>query len=203
MIGAPNLSNIRTIMIGIRNPKKQISGDGDDGLSKCAEVWINELRLTDFDQRGGWAANARMTAKLADFGNVALSGRMSTLGFGTLDQGPTERQQETIYGYDLQSNFELGKFFGETARLRIPFYFGIAEEWKDPMFNPLDPDIEFDDALANLETNEERQKLKQITQDYTQRRGITSRMWRQPRSGFQTSASGLRCREFHRGLFLQ
>ena len=172
VIGAPNLSNIRTIMIGIRNPKKQISGDGDDGLSKCAEVWINELRLTDFDQRGGWAANARMTAKLADFGNVALSGRMSTLGFGTLDQGPTERQQETIYGYDLQSNFELGKFFGESARLRIPLYFGIAEEWKDPMFNPLDPDIEFDDALANLETNEERQKLKRIAQDYTQRRGI-------------------------------
>jgi cell surface protein SprA len=51
---------MRTIMIGIRNPKK----DGDEAnpgprtmvTSKCVEVWVNELRLTDFDQRGGWAA---------------------------------------------------------------------------------------------------------------------------------------------------
>ena len=172
VVGAPNLSNVRTIMIGVRNPKKRVAGDGDDGMPKCAEIWVNELRLTEFDQRGGWAANARMTAKLADFGNVAVSGRVSTLGFGSLDQGPTERQQETIYGYDVQSNFELGKFFGENARLRVPFYFGVAEEWKDPMFNPLDPDIEFADALANLETDEEREELKNIAQDYTLRRGV-------------------------------
>ncbi len=172
VVGAPNLSNVRTIMIGIRNPKKRIQGDGDDGLPKCAEVWVNELRMTEFDQRGGWAANARVSAKLADFGNVALSGRTSSIGFGSIDQSPTERQQERMYAYDLQTNFQLGKFFGDESRLRIPFYYGIAEEWKDPMFNPLDPDIEFDDALNNLESQAEQAELKRAAQDYTLRRGF-------------------------------
>jgi cell surface protein SprA len=58
-------------MIGIRNPKKTgPTADDDDGLPKCGTVWVNELRLTDFDEKGGWAANARVTAKLADFGTI-------------------------------------------------------------------------------------------------------------------------------------
>ncbi|HRQ86112.1 MAG TPA: cell surface protein SprA, partial [Flavobacteriales bacterium] len=60
VVGNPNLSQMNTIMIGIRNPKRD--GDQanpwapDDGTAKCVEVWVNELRLTDFDQQGGWAA---------------------------------------------------------------------------------------------------------------------------------------------------
>ncbi len=173
VVGAPNLSNVRTVMIGVRNPKKRrISDQGDDGLSKSVEVWVNELRLTEFDQRGGWAANARVAAKLADFANVSVSGRMSTVGFGSLDQSVTERQQEQIYAYDLQSSFELGKFFPKDYGLRIPMFFGTSEEWRNPQFNPLDPDIEFQDALNNLETDEEKQELREIAQDYTRRRSI-------------------------------
>ncbi|MDA8556816.1 hypothetical protein N9K77_01565 [bacterium] len=33
----------------------------DDGLEKCLEVWVNELRLSDFNENGGWAAIGRMT----------------------------------------------------------------------------------------------------------------------------------------------
>ncbi len=172
VVGAPNLSNVRTIMIGIRNPGKRLADDDDDGLSKSAEVWVNELRLTEFDERGGWAANARVATKLADFANVSLSGRMSTIGFGNLDQSATERQKEQIYAYDLQSSFELGKFFPKDYGLRIPVFFGISEEWHDPQFNPLDPDIEFDDALENLETNQGKKELKKIAQNYTRRRSI-------------------------------
>ena len=43
--GNPNLSSIRTIMIGVRNPK---AGNNpfrsDDGLPKSGEIWLNELR---------------------------------------------------------------------------------------------------------------------------------------------------------------
>ena len=53
VLGAPNLGNVRTIMIGVRNSKKRSLGSLDDGLDKCAEVWVNELRMTDFDNRGG------------------------------------------------------------------------------------------------------------------------------------------------------
>jgi cell surface protein SprA len=183
VIGAPNLSNVRTIMIGIRNPKKRAVNDGDDGLPKCAEVWVNELRLSDFDERGGWAANARLTAKLADFGNIAIVGNMSTVGFGALDMSVSERNQFELFSYDLQSNFEFGKFFPERAGLRIPVFFGIAEEWISPMFNPLDPDIEFRDALNNIENPGARDSLRFASQDYTRRRNFNVTNLRKERRG--------------------
>ena len=172
VIGSPNLSNVRTVMIGIRNPKKRTLNDGDDGQPKCAEVWVNELRLSEFDERGGWAANARITAKLADFGNVAVIGNMSTVGFGALDMGVNERNKFEKFSYDLQSNFEFGKFFPDRLGLKIPVFFGIAEEWITPQFNPLDPDIEFRDALNNIENPGARDSLRFASQDYVRRRNF-------------------------------
>ena len=84
--GTPNLANVRTIMIGVRNPKRTPSRPFDDGRDKCAEIWVNELRLTDFEEKGGWAANARVTAKLASLGTVTLTGNRKTIGFGGIEQ---------------------------------------------------------------------------------------------------------------------
>lgn len=183
VVGAPNLSNVRTIMIGVRNPKRRSVSSPDDGLSKCAEVWVNELRLSDFDQRGGWAANARVAAQLADFANISVSGRTSSIGFGSIDQTVSERNKFQMLAYDLQSSFELGKFFPQDVGLRIPMYFGTGEEWLNPQFNPLDPDIEFQDALDNLETQAERDELKEMSQDYTKRQSINFTNVRKDRVG--------------------
>ncbi len=188
VVGSPNLSNVRTILIGIRNPKKLGSLDPDDGLPKCAEVWVNELRLTDFDQRGGWAANARVTAKLADFANVSIASNTSSIGFGSLDQSVTERNKFQAAGYDLQTNFEMGKFFPQQTGIRVPLFFGYSEEWKNPQFNPLDPDIEFDAALENLQTQGERDSLKQASQDYVMRKNINLTNVRKERKGGSTRA---------------
>jgi cell surface protein SprA len=62
--GNPNLSNIRTIFIGVRNASGGDNHTYDDGLPKSAEIWFNELRLTDFKNEGGWAANARTQVSL-------------------------------------------------------------------------------------------------------------------------------------------
>ncbi|MGB0978629.1 MAG: cell surface protein SprA, partial [Croceimicrobium sp.] len=172
VVGAPNLGNVRTVLIGVRNPKKRFANDPDDGLSKNAEVWINELRLTDFDQEGGWAANARVAAKLADFANVSLTGSTSSIGWGSLDQSVSEFQQEQRYAYDLQTNVELGKFFNKDLGIRIPMFYGTSETWINPRFNPLDLDIEFDDAIDNIEDPGAQDSLRQATQDYTRRRSI-------------------------------
>ncbi len=183
VVGAPNLGNVRTILIGVRNPRKRLASDADPGTPVFAEVWINELRLTEFDQRGGWAANARVAAQLADFANISISGRTSSVGFGGIDQSVSERQKEQMVGYDFQSNFELGKFFSKESGLRVPMFFSQGEEWKNPQFNPLDPDIEFQDALDNLETNEDKETLKKIAQDYTQRKSINFTNVRKERTG--------------------
>ena len=183
VVGAPNLGNVRTIMIGVRNPQKRFDGDGDDGLTKSAEIWVNELRLTEFDQRGGWAANARVAAKLADFADVSVSGRTSSVGWGSLDQSVSERRRESEVAYNLQSSVQLGKFFPKDAGLRIPMFFNRGETWITPQFNPLDPDIEFERSLENFEDPSRRDSIRKLSQDYTRRRSINFTNVRKDRTG--------------------
>ena len=89
VVGSPNLGDVRTVLIGVRNPKKRSTIDGDDGLSKCAEIWINELRMVEFDNRGGMAALARGTVQLADLGQIALSGGHVYTGLRFIGDEPT------------------------------------------------------------------------------------------------------------------
>ncbi|MBL4593726.1 MAG: cell surface protein SprA, partial [Flavobacteriales bacterium] len=64
--GNPNIGDVRVFMIGIRNAKQSPLLPNDDGLAKCAEIWVNELRMAEFDNSGGWASVARITTQIAD-----------------------------------------------------------------------------------------------------------------------------------------
>ena len=172
VVGNPNLAQVKTIMIGVRNPKKKSIEDTDDGLSKCGQIWVNELRLVGFDEYGGWAVNSRFTARLADFGNVTLSGNMSTVGFGSIEKKINERQKYNAYQYDFSSTFNLGKFFPENFGIKAPMYIGRSEAIKNPQYNPLDPDILLTKSLAALDSKAEKDDLKEIVQDYVQRKSI-------------------------------
>ncbi len=173
VMGNPNLSNVQTIMIGIRNPKKSSNSSSDDGEIKSGEIWVNELRLTNFDEEGGWAANARLTAKLADFGSVTFAGSTSKPGFGSIEQTLGERQTEEINQFDISSNLELGKFFPEKLNIRIPLYVGYSQNVKNPEYNPLDPDIPFDVTLDDPTIPEDyKDSLRHIAQDYSTRKSF-------------------------------
>nr|MBP7463598.1 cell surface protein SprA [Bacteroidales bacterium] len=173
VMGNPNLSNVRTVMIGVRNPRRAGLTTIDDGLPKSAEIWVNELRLTDFDEKGGWAANARFTAKLADFGSVTVAGQTSKPGFGSIEQKLSERQKEEINRYDISSNLELGKFFPEKLNVRVPLYMGYSENVKNPEYNPLDPDIPLSVALSDpTKTEAEIKEIKYKAQDYTSMKSL-------------------------------
>lgn len=171
--GNPNLSNVKVILIGIRNPGQHTDPSFmDDGLAKSIEVWVNELRLTDFDEDGGWAANGRLTANLADLGSVTIAGSTSTAGFGSIEKSVGERSNEDIYQYDISSTFELGKLFPDKFGVRLPLYIGYSETFINPQYNPLDPDIPLEAALKNAKTPEERDHILEVSQDYTKRRSI-------------------------------
>lgn len=170
--GSPNLSNIRTVMIGIRNRSKYTNYVPDDGLPKCAEVWLNELRMTGFNEKGGWAANARITTKLADFGTVTLAGNTSKPGFGSIEKKVNERQKEEINQYDISSNFELGKFFPEKAKINIPMYIGFSEGFEKPQYYPLDPDVTLKAAIENAETKSQKDSIRKNSIEYTRRKSL-------------------------------
>ncbi len=182
IVGNPTLSEVKTIMIGIRNPKKE-TNPGDDGLSKCVEVWVNELRMNDFDNNGGWAANARITTKLADLGTMSITGSRSTDGFGSLESKLNDRQKENITSYDFSTSLEMGKFFPVKTGISIPLYFGYAESFANPQYNPIDPDVPFDLALEKIDDAVRREQLRKIAQDYTKRQSVNLTNIRKNRTG--------------------
>lgn len=171
IMGTPNLSNIRTIMIGIRNRKKENNILPDDGLPKSIEVWMNELRLAGFNEHGGWASRGRLQANLADFSTIALSSEYSTPGFGGLEQSVDQRQQSTDFNYDFSASTELGKFFPKKFGIRIPLYYGYSEYKSNPEYDPLNPDIKMQATLSNLSQKERNDYLK-ISQNYVKRKSI-------------------------------
>lgn len=184
ILGTPSLSDIKAMMIGIRNPKKTNLMDEDDGLPKCAEIWINELRLTDFDDQSGWAATGRFSANLADLGNVQISGLHSTPGFGSIEKKVNERQKETTTSLDIATNIEIGKFFPEQTGIRIPMHFDYSQVTSNPQYNPLDPDILYKDEIANL-NQQEKDSLKVRSQTFTQRKNLNFVNVRKERVGMK------------------
>ena len=171
--GSPNLSNVRVVMIGVRNPIRTRNPLNDDGAPKSAEVWVNELRLSDFREDGGWAANAQLQARLADLGTVNLVGQTSTPGWGSIDKNVSQRSMKQVIQYDLSSNLELGKFFPEKAGIRIPVYMGYSENRVRPQYDPLDPDILLNETLDNARTKAERDSILNLAEEYSRRRTIT------------------------------
>jgi len=163
--GMPNISDVKIIMIGVRNPK-------NDGSCKSGEIWVNEFRLTDFDEKGGWATTVNSNITLADLGNLLLAGTYSTAGFGSIDQTMGERKMDNTIQYDVATNLELGKFFPEKIGLRIPMHYDKSEIINNPEYSPLNPDILFKDDLNSYNTEKEKDSIKKLSQDYTSRRSI-------------------------------
>jgi len=151
IIGNPSLSEVKAIMIGIRNNSKD---------KKSGEVWVNELRLTDFNDGGGWAAKANLNVALSDWGTVNAAGQVETAGFGSLDQSLTERRMEDFKQYSVATNLDLGRIFPEKAKVNIPFYYSYSKEITDPKYNPLDQDITLKDALNSVDTKTEQDSIR-------------------------------------------
>ena len=166
--GNPNLGNVEVMMVGIRNSKKDANNYGP----KSIEVWLNELRLSDFDESGGWAATGRVTARLADLGSVILAGSHRTAGFGSIDKKVNERAMDDLTTFDLSANLELGKFFPEKSKIQIPLYVGYSQSKSNPKYNPLDPDIKMKDALSMAGSKAERDSIKFLAQDVVTRKSI-------------------------------
>ena len=145
VMGNPSLGEVKTMIIGVRNLS---SGQ------KSGEVWINELRLREYNNEGGWAASGAMNVQLSDFGTLNMTGRYVTDGFGGLEESVLQRSTETQKQYSVTGNFELGKFFPDKAKVSAPLYYSLTKEEIRPKYNPLDTDMDLDDALEAMDSHE-------------------------------------------------
>ena len=163
--GNPNFGDIRTLMIGVKNPSQ-------DNMDVCAEVWFNELRLSDMDNEGGWAATLAVDTNIADFMNISATARQSTSGFGNIEQGPSERDKVDTKQYDLISNINIGQLFPKKWGLNIPFNYGQGEELVTPEFDQQYRDITLDSRINLAETQDEKDAILRQSEDYTKRKSI-------------------------------
>lgn len=164
VMGNPSLGEVRTIMIGVRNNSRAV---------KSVEVWANELRLQQFSNKGGWAAQSSLNLQLSDFATVNLSGHLETEGFGGLEESVSQRRNDNLYQYSITTNLEAGRFLPEKVKLKAPLYYSYSKERIVPQYNPLDTDMSMEEALNGLATERERDSLRNIAENVTVNRNFS------------------------------
>jgi cell surface protein SprA len=141
ILGNPNLGEVRGFMVAIENPLKP------DGAIVNTEVWVNELRLSELDENGGWAALGRVDLTLADLGSLTLSANRYTQGFGTIEQRVNERAKNSLLQFDAAVNIDAGKLIPKELRLSLPVYASINRTVYTPQFDPYDLDVLYKDKI--------------------------------------------------------
>lgn len=162
--GNPNFGMVRNLMVGIKSNTntKRVKG----------EVWFNELRLSDMENKGGMAAILNVDTNMADFATVSATGRKSTIGFGALEQGANERDREDVQQYNIVTNLNLGKLLPPKWGINLPFNYAIGEEVITPEYDPFNQDIKLKQLLDETADKDVRENYKNRAVDYTKRKSI-------------------------------
>lgn len=174
VLGNPNLAEIRGILIGVENTKAPLA---------CAEVWVNELRLSALDETGGWAALGRVDLTLADLGSVSVSANAHSKGFGTLEQRANDRYRDNFVQFDASANLELGKLLPKKMALSIPLFASYSQSVSTPEYDPFDMDIKLKDKLKGASTKAQRDSIKNNAIDFTSTTTVNFTNVRKNRTG--------------------
>lgn len=164
--GNPNFGQVRTLMVGLKNPNPTSSGP------LRGEVWFNELRMSEIDNKGGYAAVANLDTNFADFATFSATGRISTIGFGALEEGPNERSREDVKQYDIVSNFNVGQLLPKKWKINLPFNYAVGEQLITPKYDPLYQDLELKQVIAAETDSAKKDEIENRAIDYTKRTSV-------------------------------
>ncbi len=163
VLGNPTISEVRSMMIGIRNPKV----DGEVPQDKSVIIWVNELRMTDLTSDGGYAATGRVEAYLADLGRVTVAGSYKSAGYGSLETKITQNDLRSQRYYSVAADLDLGKFMApEKSGMTVPVHFDHNNTTITPEYNPLDPDVKLKRSLQDLDSHG-KDSLNALSRDVT------------------------------------
>lgn len=150
VLGNPSLSDVRVMLIGVRNRSNTV---------KDGTIWVNEMKVTDFNESGGWAAKGNVNLAMSDIATINVAGHIETEGFGSVDQGLSQRRLDKYEQLNFAVQGDIGKIFPEKAKLQAPIYYSHSTEKITPKYNPLDQDILLKDALDAAATKHERDSI--------------------------------------------
>ena len=148
--GNPSLSDVRVILVGVRNNSSTV---------KDGTVWINEMRVTDFDEDGGWAAKTNVNLNVSDIATLNFGAHIETAGFGGVDQSLNNRRLDDYTQYNFGVQVDAGRFLPEKAKLTAPIFYSYTKEKTSPKYNPLDQDVRLKDALDDAATQQEKDSI--------------------------------------------
>ncbi len=151
VMGNPSLSDIRVMLVGVRN---------NAATTKDATVWVNELKVTDFDNSGGWAAKANATLNISDIATLNFGTHIETAGFGGVDQALNNRRMDDYEQYNFGVQADVGRFLPEKVKLKAPIYYAVTKEKTSPKYNPLDQDVLLKDALDEAGSKAEQDSIR-------------------------------------------
>lgn len=154
VMGNPTLGDVENIMIGIRN-RGQVVTSG--------EIWVNELRMSEFNEDGGVAAMANVALGISDIAQVNMAGRLETAGYGSIESNVLDRNMDNRYQFSVSAAMEGGRLFPEQAKLQIPLYVSYTNETLSPKYDPLDTDVKLQESLNTFSTKEERDSVKTMS----------------------------------------
>ena len=154
VLGNPTLEDVSSIMIGVRNNGQHEAG---------GEVWVNELRLSQFNEQGGVAAMANASLAISDIAQVNVAGRLETAGYGSIESNVLDRNMDNFYQLSVSAALEGGRLFPEKAKIQMPLYVSYSNETTSPDYDPLDTDVKLSETLSTYDTKEEKDSIKQLS----------------------------------------
>jgi cell surface protein SprA len=181
ILGNPDFSAVQGCMIGVLNPVK-----AGNTSSKTFCLWADEFRVFDFENQGGWAANARLNVKLADLANITATGSFVGVGFGGLQDKAQARSTSDVVRGDLNATVAVDKFLPPALRLRVPVLVQASTQTNTPQYDPLDPDTKLEQSLLKFADAEAKAEYKKLVVDRTTSRSISVLNVRKERAPSQT-----------------
>lgn len=145
--GNPSLDRVSELAIGIRNPHDMDNPTSQGNPILDAEFWVNELRISGFDNDNGWAANGKASLKLADFATMNANVTRQTIGFGGLDSRLGQRSVSDDLGYSVSSTVNLHKLIPDRYGWSFPVTVSARRNSSTPKYLPDRGDIRLDDFI--------------------------------------------------------
>lgn len=162
--GNPSLDRVSEFGMGILNPYDPADVNSPGTPTLDAEFWLNELRVSGFDNEKGWKANAKASFKLADFATVNTNFTRTTNGFGGLDSRLGNRSVSDDIGYDLSSTVNLHKLIPDRYGWNFPVTVSTRKNVSTPKFLPNQGDIRLEDFINATNNNESLTEAEKKTQ---------------------------------------
>lgn len=157
VMGNPNLAEVYGFLISVKN--------NTSTMPLNAEVWLDELRMNQLDEKGGWASSGRVDMQLADLGSLSVSSQTYSIGWGSIDQNVNARAKNSMRQIDGSINIDAGKLLPQKWGASVPVFASYNKTVLTPEFDPYDQDVKLAVKLAMAKTKAEKDSIRRVALD--------------------------------------